>query len=239
MSEANFVTKLKRTFPNGKTSTKPGEITDKYVMALCRIYEQRTDAESDYVIEEYGIAERTAIDSLSDCYARASNVAYQNAINRLAGSTEQPAETLDDFWEKSSSAPVQENPVNTEPTSPPDNAVGPLVDEFANDASDTGAVLDFTMLEDAPPTVQKLDLNQNLSVGTPTVSDEIEHARAVQITIIGKAHGCCNWTAGRILDECPEVIAGFAPKYSGEKKTEKDALMALYPEALRKLQKAA
>ena len=253
MSEANFNNTFKAVFPNGKTSTRPGEISDRYVTAICRIYEQRTDAEGDYVIEEYGIAERTALDNLSDCYAEASNVAYSNAISRLVGSAATTPTTLEELFGAASTTqhtiPKQEISVDTAPSSPQDDTSNTLANDFLDDtdtddfADDSGNAdaLDFANQSQNTdtPTVQKLDLDKGLPVAASTTDAEIEAARAVEITIVGKAHDSYKWTAGRILDETPEVLVNFATHYKGDKNDEKNALMTLYPEALRKLQKAA
>jgi hypothetical protein len=69
-----------------------------------------------------------------------------------------------------------------------------------------------------------------------------------EITIFGKLHDCNGWKAGKILNERPEVIVDFCqrnsedyngPKYSGPRVDQKEALMKLFPDAARKVQKAA
>jgi len=245
MSESNQGNVLKSVFPNGKTSTKPGEITSEYVIAICRVYEARSASETEYAIEEYGITERAANDNLAVCYAEASQIAYSNMIARLfvlSAQAPQPASAVN----TNAKAPVisiypQQEQDKTEKTADdthePDN--GAVISDDVCDDNKNPIVEDDTQQQ---TTIHKIDPGlglmpvSSIGKGEPEVSedDEITKARNMLITIVGKAHDCFNWTAGRILDEMPDVIVNFTPRYSGEKKDEKAALMALLPEATRR-----
>lgn len=80
---------------------------------------------------------------------------------------------------------------------------------------------------------------QSSSKEEDSAESAYEKARSMTITILGKLHECNNWTAGRILDEKPQVIVDFAHRYNGPKVEERDALKMLYTEALRKVNQAA
>ena len=246
MSVENIRNTLKAIIPQGKISTKPGEITPQYVMAICRIYETRADGEHEYMIEEYGIVERSMYNSLDKCYEEAANLAFRKAITHLQGSVmEQPGVSMQQQAEvvmktdlsllvgKDTASSVSDSGIIVETA----NTETDNVEDGAKDSIDDNSNLTIAH----PPTIEKLDLNQNIST-IKTIdnepSDPIQKARERQITIVGKLHTCYNWPAGKILDEMPDVIVGFAPKYSGEKTEEKEALMVLYPEAVRKVQKA-
>ena len=66
-----------------------------------------------------------------------------------------------------------------------------------------------------------------------------EKARSTEISILGKLHECSGWTAGRLLDERPEIIVDLVKRYNGPKTEEKEALRTLYNEALRRVERAA
>lgn len=249
MTEPNLGATFKNIFPNGKTSTKPGDITPQYVTAVCRVYENRSDSETEYVIEEYGIIERPAYDSLAKCYIEASKTAYNNMLARISELSGResaiiaPAVVLKQV-SSTQIAASQEPSKMAEPVV--QAAQSETVTDTAADGTDDTVEPFGEEAMQSQPTVQKLDLNLGLKPASsldaakqePDGDDEIAKAREMPITIVGKAHDCYGWTAGRILDEMPEVIVNFTPKYSGEKKEEKATLMALYPEALRKSQKS-
>lgn len=68
---------------------------------------------------------------------------------------------------------------------------------------------------------------------------DLATAMNLRITILGKLHECYNKTAGEILETNPKCIVDFAHRYTGPKKDEKEALLKLYPEAVRRVNQAA
>lgn len=252
MSETNI--SIYSLIPNGKISTRPGEITGQYVTAVSRIYMNRSDGDQEYMIEETGIVERTAYDSLAICYIEASKMAYQNALSRLMNNEAPQYETKQGEM-KATVVVTDKSPVSEQPSTrnPENRASAPEsepVKESHYEQKDEGEPLLFSESSGGQqePTVKKLDLNlipaaslmgTNAENTGNDEDDPIQKARDIQITIIGQAHECYNWSAGRILDEVPEIIVKFAHRYSGEKKVEKEALLTLYPEAVRRYEKAS
>ena len=77
---------------------------------------------------------------------------------------------------------------------------------------------------------------------------EYQKALDMEITIFGKLNACNGWKAGKILNERPDMIVDFCnrnsesydgPKYTGPRTDQKEALFTLYPNAVRKVDKAA
>jgi hypothetical protein len=102
--------------------------------------------------------------------------------------------------------------------------------------------------------IQRLDLNLGLqpasSLPNPTASAqkpaladdadvEMKKALAMPITILGKLHASYGKTVAEILDTDPQCIVDFAHRYKGPKEDEKNALVKLYSEAVRRVQNAA
>ena len=90
--------------------------------------------------------------------------------------------------------------------------------------------------------------NNNNSALDDGGDPEYHNALDTEITIFGKLHECNNWKASKILAEKPDVIVDFChrnsenyngPKYTGPRTDQKEALFKLYPDAVRKVQKAA
>ena len=90
-----------------------------------------------------------------------------------------------------------------------------------------------SLLKEEPTPVLSSDLEADKE------DEALEKARAMKISIVGKVHQCYGWTAGKILNEAPEVIVEFANRYNGPRTEERDALRALYTEALRRVNRAA
>lgn len=104
-------------------------------------------------------------------------------------------------------------------------------------------------------TVEKFDLGLGLQPASNLLSNvpdqapasddandidpDMKKAMNLPITILGKLHECYGKTAGEILQYNPKCIVDFAHRYTGPKKDEKDALMRLYPEAVRRVNQAA
>ncbi len=67
----------------------------------------------------------------------------------------------------------------------------------------------------------------------------MQKALAMPITILGKLHSSFGKTAGEILETDPQCIVDFAHRYTGPKVEEKEALLQVYPEAVRRVQNVA
>lgn len=243
-------------------------ISDQYITGICVMYAQRSAQEHEYMIREKSIValdER----GLSQCVQEAKDLAYQAAVSRLGKvdflSTAEPHEQKSVHPPSEPLTPVPNKAVSpsmAEQTPPeddgkgesgnewdaPENAVNPPPATSSPEADDDG--------EEALGGAQPLDLYglqpaSSLCSGVaqappPSSAAAIdpaesayEKARNMCITILGKLHECNQWTAGRILDERPEIIVDFAHRYNGPKVEERDALKTLYTEALRKVNQAA
>lgn len=233
--------KFYEIYPNGKVDMQKVEVQPEYVTAICILYDDRTADGAAYLVAESGVADRQAGMSLGECIAAAKDMAYQGAVARVVSGDTADMPTV----------PVQK-------PCPPKSEKVPDCDPVKEDAltepdteDTTHAAQEPVQQEDAPSqkgTVQKLDLHTASLF--PDDSDDgdgepeseqpsgdyaIQKARDTKITILGKYHECNNMSAGQILDEYPEVIQEFGPLYTGPKEDQKNALMALYPEALRRL----
>jgi len=102
--------------------------------------------------------------------------------------------------------------------------------------------------------IQRLDLNlglqpaANLLHNAPAAQKAnqeeapdlaMKKALEMPITILGKLHSSYGKTAGEILNSDPQCIVDFAHRYTGPKVEEKESLVLLYPEAVRRVQAAA
>ncbi len=136
-------------------------------------------------------------------------------------------------------------------------------DEDENDdEGDAGDVSDFADDDDEDEEqepqqgndIQRLDLNLGLQPASGLVNSaaaaqkpapdedsdaEMKNALAMPITILGKLHGSYGKTVAEILDTDPQCIVDFAHRYKGPKVDEKNALVKLYSEAVRRVQNAA
>lgn len=237
ISKARFY----EVYPDGKVDMQKVDVQPDYVTAICILYDDRSADGGAYLVAESGVADRQAGISLGECIAAAKDMAYQSAVARVVlGNTADiptvPAQKPSPPKSEKvpHSVPVKEDAL-TEP-----------------DTEDTApAAQEPVQQEDAPSqkgTVQKLDLHtaslfpadsddgdSEAEPEQPSSDDAIQKARDTKITILGKYHECNNMSAGQILDEYPEMIQEFGPLYTGPKEDQKKALMALYPEALRRL----
>jgi len=126
------------------------------------------------------------------------------------------------------------------------------------DGDATGDINDFKDEDDGesqqPNGIQRLDLNfglqpaSNLLSNAPAagpsapardIDPDMKKALSMPITILGKLHASFGKTAGEILESDPQCIVDFAHRYTGPKVEEKEALVKLYPEAVRRVQNAA
>ena len=102
--------------------------------------------------------------------------------------------------------------------------------------------------------IQRLDLNLGLQPASSLVNSaapaqkaataddadaEMKKALAMPITILGKLHASYGKTVAEILETDPQCIVDFAHRYKGPKEDEKNALVKLYSEAVRRAQNAA
>ena len=252
MKTANPLAELLRT---GKINTD-FEVGDQYVTGICLLYPERSGQEHEYMVREKSLV-LLEKNSLSECVQRAKDLAYQAAVSRLSGmaaSLEVPKQE-----DTSSHQPVEEHPAssNLSNTAILSWSEGASAGEKPDDSSEMeepegtlekeekpsnnlASQIGFGDLRPASSLLRKEEERTVPLVSEPGEEEEaLESARNTAITILGKAHLCNGWTAGKILDEHPEIIVDFAHRYSGPKEDQKQALVALYPEALRRLHKAA
>lgn len=269
MHETGFDTSLPISafFRAGKMDTD-FVISDQYITGICVMYAQRSAQEHEYMIREKSIVmldER----GLSQCVQDAKDLAYLAAVSRLgkvnflsaaqpheqASVTPPPQPTTPEF-KKTAPPPVTEQipdeddgesesgnewdtPEN-EATSPP-AASPPESDDDGEESLGGAQPLDLYGLQPASSLRSGADqaLPPSRTAEADPAESAYEKARNMPITILGKLHECNQWTAGRILDERPEIIVDFAHRYNGPKVEERDALKMLYTEALRKVNRAA
>lgn len=235
-------------FRTGKVDTD-FQVQEGFVTGICTLYSDRTAGPQEYIVREKSIVE-TEGQFLSTCAQKAKDLAFQSAIERLERfspvqqpsakpaiepvNTEQPTQKEEPALAPKA-APMQEK----DPPASPDSIREPTQIKLAP-APSAPRRLDFADLRPAssliaPSTEPTLTLEQE----TGDETKRIEKARAMPITILGKLHDCNGWTAGRILDERPEIIVDMVKRYNGPKVEEKEAMKTLYSEALRKLDQAA
>ena len=255
MKTAYPLAELLRT---GKINTD-FEVSDQYVTGICLLYPERSGQEHEYMVREKSLVLLDQ-EALSECVQRAKDLAYQAAVSRLTG-VAAPQEALELEVtspqlqvERRPTAPTAQKPVEpswekevlggeeAEPdVSPEMEEVDSTLGKPEEKPSDSiASQIGFADLRPASSLLRKEEERPAQEV-SETGDEEIslENARNTPITILGKAHLCNGWTAGKILDEHPEIIVDFAHRYSGPKADQKQALEALYPEALRRLHKAA
>lgn len=96
--------------------------------------------------------------------------------------------------------------------------------------------------------IKSSEAENNAGEDDDGVDPEYKKALDTEITIFGKLHDCTGWKAGKILNERPDVIVDFChrnsedfngPKYTGPRVEQKEALFKLYPDAIRKVDRAA
>lgn len=232
-------------------------VENQYVTGVCVMYPERSAQEHEYMIREKSVVEIDAR-GLSPCVQEAKDLAFQAAVSRLAGgpslfSGAAPAapviqpplvpqtaagiapEPVDDPQPDEDDMPgIEEEP--TKPAEPDGESWPPDEDGFA------GTVQQFDLggLRPASSLIPDTPGQRNSGAPAPDAGESAyEKARNMKITILGKLHECNNWSAGRILDEKPDIIVEFAHRYNGPKTEERDALRALYTDALRRVNQAA
>ena len=124
------------------------------------------------------------------------------------------------------------------------------VDGKADDPAENGGVERIEFSGNLFPASDLLKSEAENSGGGDDDGGDPEYRKALDtvITIFGKLHDCNNWKAGQILKERPDVIVDFChrnsvdyngPKYTGPRVDQKEALFKLYPDAVRKADRAA
>jgi len=153
-----------------------------------------------------------------------------------------PPVSVEDDDEESASAPIQGTPGEETPDKETPATVTEPDDVEPERPGGKGTVEKFDLDLGLQPASNLLG---NVPDRIPTnsaaadVDPELEKAMNLPITILGKLHECYGKTAGEILQYNPKCIVDFAHRYTGPKKDEKDALLMLYPEAVRRVNQAA
>ena len=236
---------LAEFFRTGKADTD-FEVREDYVIGVCALYPDRLAGPQEYAIRERSIVERAGR-ALSVCAQEAKDLAFQSAVRRMEGlvsgpksvdtSTPAMVKTAQEIREKEP-APKPEPPQNSPA---PEKAV--QVPQEPTPEPPKHA----TLAPVSPPRCLELgDLRPASALPAAASEQEseseeqkIERARTMKIYCLGRLHECDGWTAGRLLDERPEVIVDMAKRYNGSRVEEKEALRTLYAEALRRVEKAA
>lgn len=246
MSSKNLAPEtLAAFFQTGKAETD-FEVQETYVTGVCTLYPDRLAGLQEYAIRERFIVERVG-KPLSVCAQEAKDLAFQSAVQRLKGLVSVPGPATTPV-PAAAKEPQKEKPA-PEPEVPPLNRPnGPDPEEKAQAPTDNPQEPVQSMLEpESPPRRLELgDLRPASSLLAPAPEPEpdseeqkIAKARATKIFSLGKLHECNGWTAGRLLDERPEVIVRIAQQYNGSRVEEKEAARVLYAEALRRVERAA
>lgn len=230
---------LAEFFRTGKVDTD-FEVREDYVIGVCALYPDRLAGPQEYAIRERSIVER-ASRPLSVCAQEAKDLAFQSAVRRMEGIVTAPVpaavKTAQEIREKepapkpeppqNSQAPEKTAQIPQEPTPEPPERSAPAPASPPR-RLELGDLRPASSLLAAAPEPE------------PDSEDQrIEKARSIEISILGKLHECSGWTAGRLLDERPEIIVDLVKRYNGPKTEEKEALRTLYTEALRRVERAA
>ena len=240
MNQKNFGTQvaLSEIFHGGKIDND-FVVEDKFVIGICRIYPDRSAQEHEYLIQEKSIVMRDT-GSLSECVQEAKTLAYSSAIHRIpeldnvflfpnmSAKSESEQVVARAKTEKPSEATPNENNISHLPIAEDEPTT--VVQEPEPTWFNGARRVEIDDLKPVPP----------LESDKPAENEETAYEKALNmpITILGKLHECAGWSAGKILDEKPEIIAEFAHRYNGPKAEERDALKALYSEAVRRVNKA-
>ena len=248
-------------FENGKMDAD-FEVKEGYVIGLCVLYAQRAAKEQEYMIRDRSIVTIGNRD-LSECVQIAKDLACNSALTRLSllpaiptAPVQEPVKqkTQPEHAASSTPAVVAPQPDELAPAESFPSAINssetvtvPLkdVEQLAEAQKDEPSILagaqqvEFADLRPASSLLTEESVPQQSDISEPDEEDTIIKAKDMKITILGKLHECSGWTAGKILEERPEVIVEFANRYNGPKVEERDALRALYTEALRRVDRAA
>lgn len=248
-------------FENGKMDAD-FEVKEGYVIGLCVLYAQRAAKEQEYMIRNRSIVAIGDRD-LSECVQMAKDLACNSALTRLSQLPAVPAalaqkpvqqEPKPEIATSSAAAVVTaqpdepasaENPASTANSGEEGSVPSKDAERSAEPLKEKPSILagarqvEFADLRPASALLAEESVPQQSNASEPDEEDTITKAKDMKITILGKLHECSGWTAGKILEERPEVIVEFANRYNGPKVEERDALRALYTEALRRVNRAA
>ena len=224
------------------------EVFKGYVTGICILYAERTAQEYEYIIREKSIV-LLANRELSECVQEAKDLSCRSALNRLLGVSLLPAAepgktVLAQQKPAPGVAPAFQKPDMTEhrqeKTEQGKSASGEESMEQDEEEGLISSGVAQVGFDDLRPVSSLMKSGEETNGPAPEEEDAAtEKARAMPITILGKLHECNGWTAGKILDERPDVIVEFANRYNGPKTEERDALRTLYTEALRRANRAA
>ena len=247
-------------FENGKMDAD-FEVKERYVIGLCVLYAQRAAKEQEYMIRDRSIVAIGNRD-LSECVQMAKDLACNSALTRLSllpvisAPVQEPVKQKTQPEHSVSSAPAvaaaqpdelasAENPASATNSSEKETVSSKDTERTAEIQTEEPSALagarqvEFADLRPASALLTEESVPQQSDASKPNEEDTITKAKDMKITILGKLHECSGWTAGKILEERPEVIVEFANRYNGPKVEERDALRTLYTEALRRVDRAA
>lgn len=233
---------LAEFFRTGKADTD-FEVREDYVIGVCALYPDRLAGPQEYAIRERSIVERAGR-PLSVCAQEAKDLAFQSAVQRMEGLVSPPGPAASPA-PSAAKVPQEEKPtLEPEPlqNSPAPEKTVRVPQEPTPEPPERSASAPAS-----PPRRLELgDLRPASSLlaaapepGPNSEEQRIEKARSIEISILGKLHECNGWTAGRLLDERPEIIVDLVKRYNGPKAEEKEALRTLYNEALLRVGQAA
>ena len=241
-----FQESLAEFFRTGKADTD-FEVREDYVIGVCALYPDRLAGPQEYAIRERSIVERVGR-PLSICAQEAKDLAFQSAVQRMEGLASPPGPAASPA-PAAAKAPQDKAPI-PEPETPPQGNQNSSAPEKAVQVPQepTPEPPERSVSAPASPP-RRLELGDlrpasSLLAAAPepepdSEDQRIEKARSIEISILGKLHECNGWTAGRLLDERPEIIVDLVKRYNGPKTEEKEALRTLYAEALRRVERAA
>ncbi len=237
---------LTEFFRTGKADTD-FEVQEDYVTGVCTLYPDRLAGPQEYAIRERSIVERAGR-PLSACAQEAKDLAFRSAIQRMEGlaSAPEPAAVPAPAAVKASPneepVPKPETPPQGNQNSPAQGKTVQILQDPTPEPSKHAAPAPASPprrleIGDLRPASSFLTAAPEQKVDSE--EQKIEKARATKIYCLGRLHECNGWTAGRLLDERPEVIVDMAKRYNGSRVEDKEALRTLYAEALRRVEQAA
>lgn len=237
---------LAEFFRTGKADTD-FEVREDYVIGVCALYPDRLAGPQEYAIRERSIVER-ASRPLSVCAQEAKDLAFQSAVRRMEGIVTAPGPAASPA-PAAAKAPQDKAPIPKPKTPPQGNQDSSAPEKTVQIPQEpTPEPPERSAPAPASPP-RRLELGElrpasSLLAAAPepepdSEEQKTEKARSIEISILGKLHECNGWTAGRLLDERPEIIVDLVKRYNGPKTEEKEALRTLYNEALLRVGQAA
>lgn len=237
---------LAEFFRTGKADTD-FEVREDYVIGVCALYPDRLAGPQEYAIRERSIVERAGR-PLSVCAQEAKDLAFQSAVRRMEGLVSPPGPAASPA-PAAAKVPQDKAPIPEPETPPQGNQNSSAPEKTAQIPQEPTPELPERSAPAPASPPRRLELGDlrpasSLLAAVPETEPDseeqkIEKARSIEISILGKLHECNGWTAGRLLDERPEIIVDLVKRYNGPKTEEKEALRTLYAEALRRVERAA